>query len=116
MRAFPHSAKEGNNFRFPRFTAVSYLKVERYKTIQNKRWHGLCKGRLQKGNNCAKNTVKQDLSKLNRSVNSVLTKNAVAKNRAKSDTIEAKDGTNSAIDLTIKLLTLSQEKDPLSES
>jgi hypothetical protein len=59
-----------------------------------------------------KNTVKQDLLKPNRSVNSVLTKNAVAKNRAKSDTIDAKDGTNSTIDLATKLLTLSQEKDP----
>jgi hypothetical protein len=40
----------------------------------------------------------------------------VAENHAKSDTIEAKDGTNSAIDLANKLLTLSQQKDPLSES
>jgi hypothetical protein len=40
----------------------------------------------------------------------------VAENHAKSDTIEAKDGTTSAIDLATKLLTLSQEKDPLSES
>jgi hypothetical protein len=61
-------------------------------------------------------TVKQDLSKPNRLVNSVLTKNAVAKNHAKSDTIKAKDGTNKMVHLANKLLTLSQQKDPLSKS
>jgi protein tyrosine/serine phosphatase len=61
-------------------------------------------------------TVKQDLLKLNRSVNSVLAKNAVAKNQAKNDTIKAKDGTNKIVHLANKLLTLSQQKDPLSES
>jgi hypothetical protein len=43
------------------------------------------------------------------SVNSISIKNAVGKN-------EAKDGTNKATRFATKLLTLSQEKDPLSES
>jgi hypothetical protein len=40
----------------------------------------------------------------------------VAENHAKSDTIEAKDGTNNAIHFATKLLTLRQQKDQLSES
>jgi hypothetical protein len=40
----------------------------------------------------------------------------VAKNQAKSDTIKAKDGTNKMVHLANKLLTLSQQKDPLSKS
>jgi hypothetical protein len=36
----------------------------------------------------------------------------VAENHAKSDTIEAKDGTSHAIDLASKLLTLNQPKEP----